>query len=232
MFLKGCPLRCQWCHNPESQRFGPETDACGKTYGRSATVGEVMGVVRQDKSFYAASGGGLTLSGGEPLAQPDFALALLAAARSEGIHTCLDTSGHVPQSLLEKTLPLTDVYHFDYKATGEEPHRRLTGVGGGRIRENLDFLFTRDARVILRCPFVPGANDTSEHLQTIAGLARRHAALSVEILPYHRMGLDKAERLGARAADFQEPDASRIEHWRSALLEAGCPPERFHIHPN
>jgi pyruvate formate lyase activating enzyme len=230
VFLKGCPLQCQWCHNPESQRLALETDAAGRTYGRTASVAGIMDIVRQDQRFYAASGGGLTLSGGEPLSQPDFALALLEAAKSEGIHTCLDTCGHVPHSLLEKTLPLTDVYHFDYKATGAGLHRRFTGVSGERIRENLDFLLARNAHIILRCPMIPGANDTPGHFRAIAALAQAHEMLTVDILPYHRMGLDKAERLGTATRGFQEPDTTRIDQWRAALIAAGCPQERFQIH--
>lgn len=229
VFLKGCPLRCQWCHNPESQQLAPETDAAGKTYGRTVSVDEVMGIVRQDKPYYNTSGGGLTLSGGEPLAQPDFALALLKAAKAEGIHTCLDTCGHVSQSLLEQTLPLTDVYHFDYKATGEKLHRELTGVGGERIRENLEFLIDRKARIILRCPMVPEINDTPEHLQAIAAFATSYESLTIEILPYHHMGRDKAERLGDHSPAFQEPDSQQINQWRTALVKSGCPEERFQM---
>jgi pyruvate formate lyase activating enzyme len=128
VFLKGCPLRCAWCHNPESQAFAPETGRSGKTYGRRLSVDEVMAVVRRDARFYAASGGGLTVSGGEPTAQYVFCAALLAAARAEGFHTCLDTCGALDWPRLDALRPHVDVFLFDYKATAPDRHRALTGV--------------------------------------------------------------------------------------------------------
>jgi pyruvate formate lyase activating enzyme len=202
VFLKGCPLRCAWCHNPESQSFAPQTGLGGKVYGRSMTVAEVMAVVRRDRAFYANSGGGLTLSGGEPTAQFVFCRALLAAARAEGIGTCLDTCGQVAWEKLSELAPLVDVFLFDYKASGAERHRRLTGVDGGLIRENLERLLAAGARVVLRCPIVPGANAEPEHEAAIAEWARRYPALEVERLAYHTWGEAKYRDLGMEPPCF------------------------------
>jgi len=174
--------------------------------------------------------GGITLSGGEPLVQPEFSLALLAAAREAGIHTCLDTSGHAPDEIFRQTLPLTDVYHFDYKATGSALHRELTGVDGSLIRRNLEALLANCATVILRCPIIPTANDQPEHFEAIAALAQNHPQLRVEILPYHAMGTDKATRLQVPCPPFPKVEAQHIENWRSALEAAGCPPEQLYFH--
>jgi pyruvate formate lyase activating enzyme len=202
VFLKGCPLRCVWCHNPESQSFAPQTGRGGKVYGRPMTVGEVMAVVRRDRAFYVNSGGGLTLSGGEPTAQFVFCRALLEAARAEGIGTCLDTCGQTPWDKLSELAPLVDVFLFDYKATGVEAHRRLTGVDGGLIRENLGRLLAGGARVVLRCPIVPGANAGHEHDAAIDEWSRRFPGLEVERLSYHTWGVAKYRDLGMEPPRF------------------------------
>ncbi len=207
VFLKGCPLRCLWCHNPKSQSREKEIsfradacvlcgkcvvtcpqgahtivggvhrfdrsrcDRCGKcaeeclyealkVAGVERTVEEVLAEVLRDRSYYDQSGGGLTITGGEPMLQEKFTFALLKAAKAEGIHTCLDTSGWASRRAYERMLPFVDAFLYDYKATDPETHRRLTGVSNDRILDNLDFLYHRNARILLRCPLIPGVNDT------------------------------------------------------------------------
>lgn len=238
VFLKGCPLRCLWCHNPETQRPGIEpaldTEKCAgcatctrahkqaalvlrgarsipaghpcardcpvgalSFYGRKTTDDAVLAEVLKDRAYYEASGGGVTISGGEPMSQPSFALSLLRKCRSAGIHTVLDTSGFMSASLCERTLDCTDLYLFDYKVTGEALHRELTGVPSASILENLDLLLVRGAAVILRCPLIPGLNDQPEHLKAIAAFERRHPSLrGIDILTWHTMGVSKYARLG------------------------------------
>ncbi len=267
VFLKGCPLRCTWCHNPESQAFRPQlafdpdrcttcaaaaqahtqgiqllahvgaadartgllADACPhgalRQIGRRMTVEEVMDEVVRDAPYYARSGGGLTLSGGEPLAQGGFALALLRAARALGLHTCLDTSGAVGRRRMEAAADLTDLFLYDYKATDPDEHRRLTGASNRRILDNLDALYRRGARIVLRCPLVPGVNDSPEHLRGIAALSRRYPRLDgVEILPYHDLGRDKAARIGGTFALSGLPaaDEATVAAWLDALHGLGC----------
>jgi pyruvate formate lyase activating enzyme len=244
VFLKGCPLRCLWCHNPETQRrriqlgFDPSkcrscgscvavcptsalslhdgkaridralcTD-CGQCaevcpsgalflYGKEMTDDEVLAEVVKDRAYYDASGGGVTISGGEPMAQPEFTLSLLRKCREAGIHTALDTTGFFPRQLCEMTLAVTDLYLFDYKATDAELHLEVTGVPLAPILEMLEFLLSRSAKVLLRCPMIPGLNDQEDHLAAIAEMERRFPSLAgIEILPWHTMGNSKYVRLG------------------------------------
>jgi pyruvate formate lyase activating enzyme len=225
VFLKGCPLRCFWCHNPESQALPPQTGLGGKIYGRAMSVEAVMAVVRRDIAFYRASGGGLTISGGEPTFQADFCVALLRAAKAEGLHTCLDTSGCFSAAMRERVRPLTDLFLFDWKATGADRHRALTGVSEEPIRANLESLLEAGAAVWLRCPLVPTVNDQPEHLRAIAELSRRYPALGrVDILPYHRTGAGKWRDLGLEpiSDSIPEPDDATRRHWAAQLAEAGA----------
>ena len=150
-----------------------------------------MKIVRADKHFYETSGGGVTISGGEPTAQFDFCLALLKAARAESIDTCLDTSGWFDSSQLETLLPWVNLWHYDYKATGHSVHRKLTGVDSDTILLNLETLLDKGASVALRCPIVPGVNDTRAHLDQIAAWRKSGRFFSVEELPYHKTGEPK-----------------------------------------
>lgn len=272
VFLKGCPLRCLWCHNPESQAFAPQVafdaercttcelaarasthgiesldlrpdtaefapgattgtfaEACPHgaltAIGRAMTVGEVVDEVLRDEAYYRRSGGGLTLSGGEPLAQPAFALALLQAAKAQGVHTCLDTSGAVAPERIAAAAEVTDLFLYDYKATDPDEHRRLTGVSNRLVLDNLDALYRQGARIVLRCPLVPGVNDTAEHLAGIAALGARYPRLEgVEIMPYHDLGRDKAARVGQAYALPGVPSADEPtkEAWLGCLRDLGC----------
>jgi len=271
VFFKGCPLRCAWCHNPESQARAPQVrfrqevcvrcgacaaacehgahhiDAhshfydrslcvtCGRCIeeclyeglaltGKAYTVEEVMAVVRRDAVYFEQSGGGITLTGGEPLAQPTFARSLLEAAHSEGIHTCLESSGVASRAVLADVLPWVDLFLYDYKATGDQ-HRALTGVDHCLILENLQFLFEQGAKVRLRCPLAPGINDSDEHLSAIADLERRYPALEgIDLLPYHNIGNDKYRQYGIANALPDLPSASEEDRrrWLDRLRTLGC----------
>jgi pyruvate formate lyase activating enzyme len=203
VFLKGCYLRCQWCHNPESWALEPQVaaqpDAPGqhRTFGRTMSVAEVMQIVLRDRVYYEVSGGGITLSGGEPTFQFEFCKALLRAAQDHGIPTCLDTSGQDKQEDFAELLPLVDLFLYDYKLTSSESHLRWTGEGNERILNNLDFLYQSGATILLRCPILPGINDSQEHLEGIAALSRKYPRLrGIEILPYHDIGHYKFGLLG------------------------------------
>ena len=224
VFLKGCPLRCIWCHNPESQSFEQERMASAdgrsppETVGRPMTVGDVMSQVRKDKAFYDNSGGGLTVSGGEPLAHFEFTRALLAVAKGEGIHTAVETSGFAPRERIEALLPLVDLWLWDVKAHPSR-HKELIGVEAAPILDNLAFIAGRGAKSVLRCPLVPGVNDSDEALAHIAHLAKTTLGVQrIDIEPYHPMGEDKNRRLG-RSGYFTAPFATDADkaRWRAAI---------------
>ncbi len=234
VFLKGCPLRCLWCHNPEGIRPGREPLA-RKSDGRSAgepvewcgrevAAEDVLAEISGEKDYYAATGGGLTVSGGEPLFQAEFAEALLAGARDLGIHTCLDTSGCAPRGAFERVIPFTDLVLFDYKATGAKLHEKLTGVSPGAILDNLRFLCERGVPVILRCPMVPGLNDSDAHFDAIARLARENPSIrQVDILPFHPWGRGKPMPLWCEHWGLNMPPAGENDkaRWKSLLHQTG-----------
>jgi pyruvate formate lyase activating enzyme len=225
VFLKGCPLRCAWCHNPESQAFAPETGRNGKTYGWATTVAEIMAVVRRDARYYAESGGGLTVSGGEPTAQYTFCAALLGAAKAEDIHTCLDTCGALDWPRLDALRPSVDVFLYDYKATDPARHRALTGIEPDLPSANLARLLEAGASVRLRCPLVPGVNDDAKHLTAIGALGRRWPRLAIELMPYNEAGEGKYDDLGRPRPELAThvPVSAEIAAWLDSVHGAGAP---------
>jgi len=192
--------------------------------GRDVTVDEVLAVVLRDREYYAESGG-MTLSGGEPLFQPDFAAALLAAAKDQGLHCCVETSGFANWAALERILPLVDLFLYDYKESSPQLHQAFTGQPNQLILANLRRLHDAGAAILLRCPMIPEHNARREHLDGIAGLARDLPKLrGVEILPYHRLGQSKQERFGLRSRmpdSVQAPDAITESRWQTYLIERG-----------
>lgn len=168
--------------------------------GKRMTVDEVISAVKSDASFYG-DGGGMTLSGGEPFFQPDFALALLHAAKDSGIDTAVETCGHAPAERFRAALPYIDHLLFDCKATDEEIHKKYTGVGRRLILENLSAASEAGAMITLRCPIVPGVSDSEEHMRGIAELAKQFPSVqAIHLEPYHSLGHSKSEQLGETPA--------------------------------
>lgn len=195
-----------------------------KITGREYTVAQVMRPVLADERYYQKSGGGLTVSGGEPLMQPVFLEELLAAAKERGVHTAIETSGCAPWNAIKRILPLTDLFLFDYKETNSLRHRELTGRGNEEIIQNLDALLTAGAKVLLRCPVIPGVNDREEHFRGIAGRINRSPGLTgCELMAYHKLGMAKYKELGqAYHVDAEEMSAHRraeILSWISARAD-------------
>ena len=174
--------------------------------GKEMTVSEIIKEVIKDKAFYKNSGGGVTLSGGDPLLTPAFTLELLKAAKENELHTCLETCGHAKWDDIEKLIPYVDIFLWDVKETDPERHKEFTGVSNERILANLRLLSSSGAQIILRCPLIPGYNARREHLEAIGTLADElSGVIQVEVEPYHPMGASKSEDIGK---EYPMPDIS------------------------
>ena len=203
IFLKGCPLRCPWCHNPESQRFSRESarDKYGKpvVYGQELTPQEILAIAERDRSFYRLSGGGVTFSGGEPLAQVAFLAESCRLCHEAGLHVCVDTSGFASEEAVHAVMPYVDLFLLDYKQTGEERHERDVGVPLSPVLDTLALLRREGKRVWLRCPIVPGYQDRPEHFRAIAALEREYPCIErVELMVFHTLGRHKYAQLRRR----------------------------------
>ena len=208
VFLKGCALRCWWCHNPESQlpnaqiqkKQLPLENTClteEVTLGREMSANEIFAEIERDRVFYDESGGGVTFSGGEPLLQADFLKDLLIESGRRGIHRALDTCGYAPEAVVAAVAPHSDLFLFDLKLMDEDAHKRYTGVSNRLILANLDSLLQLDAQIVIRFPLIPGITDTQGNLQSLRSFMNDRPALSrIDILPYHRSAKSKYERLG------------------------------------
>jgi pyruvate formate lyase activating enzyme len=204
VFLKGCPLRCKWCSTPESQSFGVQeginkVTGVPVTYGSFMTADEVVRQIVKDEIFFFHSGGGVTISGGEPLSQPEFTADILKKAKAHSINTAMETSLHVPFENLEKVLPLVDYLYTDIKHTNPESHKELTGADNRLILENLAKLSEAGfkGKVTARVPLTPGLNDDDENLLKTGFLCLGIERFShLELLPYHRIGIGTYQNLG------------------------------------
>ena len=192
VFFQGCPMRCSWCHNPESQPFlSPSSPDTGRT------IPEILEVVDRDREYYRSTHGGLTLSGGEPLAQDRASLVeFLEAAKSEGLHVAVETAGEVPWRAFEACLPHVDLFLFDIKVVGNDSlHRELVGTDGRRVEANLRRLIATGANVQLRMCVVPGHTDTPANIEATAGLLESLGLPAIELMRYYNLHEDKARRL-------------------------------------
>ena len=201
VFLKGCPLRCRWCCNPESQEWKPETIVTGgvsKPVGRDVTVKEVMTEVLRDRVYYNRSGGGgMTLSGGECLWQPEFSTALLRAAKEYGISTAIETTGYAEMDVIRRLLPFVDTVLMDIKHTDPVKHKEFTPRDNGLILENAKHIARESKSLIIRTPVIPTFNDSIQEIRSIAEFARTlDGVKEMHLLPYHRIGSDKYAGLG------------------------------------
>lgn len=265
VFLKGCPLRCVWCHNPESQKVHPQLFfdpkkciGCGKCFalcpqnahkiendahildrtlckecgacaeqcyaesleavGKTATVSEIMEEVLKDKAFYENSEGGMTVSGGEPLAQPEFTVALLKEAKEQGLHTAVETCGFASEDVFKSVAEYTDLFLFDWKVTNADLHKQYTGVSNEKILKNLELANQMGIKIVLRCPIIPTVNDTAEHFKGISDLANRlENVTGIDIEPYHPLGNGKNDRLGNETTTFEMPAEQTVTEWISEI---------------
>ncbi len=273
VFLKGCPLDCLWCHNPESKKREPQLGflegsctACGrcvsacpngvhritdsgehrvnfdkcvkcgkcvdsclhhalKIYGRPMRAGEIITEVLKDKDFYLRSGGGLTVSGGEPMMQFEGLKELLKEAKKAELHVCLDTCGQAPTDSYREIAQYVDIFLFDYKLTNFEEHRKYTGIGNAKILENLDMLAGMKKNIFLRCPIIPGINDTEEHYRAISEISERYESIrQVNLMTYHDMAKGKTAQIGEiyALADKKTVQANEKARIYEQVCSFGC----------
>ena len=269
VFLKGCPLRCSWCSNPESQDALPQimaSDAkcklcrkcesvcpvnairyadhqriidweectqcleCAYTCpyqaitvsGKYMTVKEVASVVEEDSLFYKNSGGGVTVSGGEPLAQAEFTLELLRVCKEKGIDTVLDSCGQVSWDVLARVLPYVDLILYDIKHMDSELHRRETGVGIEQIQANVLRMAKEKIRIWLRVPMICGYNDFDENFAMLAKLGKQIGAERISLLLYHEWGSEKYKQIGRQYIyQAQVPSPERLEGLTAIIQDQG-----------
>ncbi|MBQ9415952.1 MAG: glycyl-radical enzyme activating protein [Clostridia bacterium] len=274
-FLKGCPLHCPWCHNPESQspavqlsfhasrcilcgacasvcpaavhrlseaeprhrvafssciRCGACVQVCPrealKLIGTKMDAQEALRIALRDLPFYRASGGGITLSGGEPLLWEEFTPAFLKLCRENRLHTCIEMSGAARRDVLLATIPWCDLYYFDWKISDPIKLRELTGADRTRILGNLDALLAAGSDVTLRCPLIPGINDSEDHFKGILDVIRTRPAIrEVHLLPYHDFGVGKAANTGVvqtRYLRASREDLDGYETWFAAHNDTGA----------
>lgn len=273
VFLKGCPLDCLWCHNPESKSSRPQLGylekkcvrcgrcqrvcpmgahvitqdgrhemirdrcrVCGrcvnaclngalKVFGTRMSAVEILKTVIRDRDFYDRSGGGLTVSGGEPMLQFDGLKELLHQAKTLGLHVCLDTCGQAPAQKYLDIRPFVDVFLFDYKVTDPVAHKKVTGVDNHLILSNLRMLAETGSDLFLRCPIIPGINDCEDHYRAIVQLSEQYDAIrQVNLMFYHDMAKGKSQQIGQKYAltELKTMEESDREKIRKTLQALGC----------
>ena len=201
IFCKGCNLRCPWCHNPETISCDTVTLTYPKanksiTYGRLMTVEEILREVMEDADFYRESGGGVTVSGGEPLLQAEAVAELAKALQAQGISVLLDTAGCVPWSRFEAVLPYVDTVFFDWKTSDPAVMKERIGGDLALVKSNLARLLQTDKDIHVRIPLIPAINTTEEALTAIAVDLREVGAKTIALLPFHRLAAGKYEAMG------------------------------------
>lgn len=263
VFFKGCPLRCAWCANPETQHTCAELmiyhARCGQCQtcisacpahalslnggniqvdtsqctlcklcvkacpnraisikGEVLCAQEILDIVRRDKPFYQTSGGGMTLSGGEPLYQPELALELLVLAKKYNIHTCIETSLACSFSVVEKVLPFLDEIYFDLKHTNNTKHKAGTGISNTQILDNIEHLLKQRPDARMRIPVIPGFNDTEKDILEICRALKEFPISSVELMWFHNLGNPKYSALAreypyTHISPFSDIDKKKIK---------------------
>ncbi|SJZ66193.1 pyruvate formate lyase activating enzyme [Pilibacter termitis] len=229
VFFKGCPLRCFWCANPESQNRMPEMMWDNQLkketiVGEKKTVAEVLQEVRKDQVFYEESGGGVTLSGGEVLLHAQFATELLKQLKQCDIHTAIETTGFADEKAFQQVTNYVDLCYFDIKHHNEEEHKKGVAASLAPILKNLTYALQTNMEVIVRIPIIPQFNDTLEDAKQFAQLFSSLGVKNVELLPFHQFGEKKYEYLNReyKMKDIPQLHAEDLLEHRKIFEEIGC----------
>ena len=225
IFLKGCPLRCWWCHNPESinkisENCEDTIDSIVKKYSSS----EVLKEIKKDIVFYDESGGGVTFSGGEPLIQIEFLEYTLKLCKKNYISTVVDTCGYVSTESFKRVFEYTDLFLYDLKLFDDELHKKYTGVSNKLIKENLEFLSSVNANVIIRVPLIPEITDTEENLSAISKyLLKFNNIARIDLLPYNKLSEDKYRRLNkeSKLGNIETQSGNRLAEIKKYVQSFG-----------
>jgi pyruvate formate lyase activating enzyme len=230
-FLKGCPLSCWWCHNPEGispdQEMVELTEKVGEREFKKMekagiwySVEDILGILEKEKIFINESKGGVTFSGGEPMFQTDFLVEALKAGKEKGYHTAVDTSGYAPAESYIKIIPFTDLFLFDIKHMDDDMHIKYTGVSNSLIFNNLKLILESGKDTFVRIPVIPEYNDDQENLNSLKQFLKRLKCENfkrISLLPYHKTGKAKYNRfhIPYRMNDIEQPSRK----WMNELKE-------------
>jgi len=223
VFIKGCHLGCGWCHNPEGRLF-PPFGLNNEVIGRTVDTDELYAEIEKDRVFYEESDGGVTFSGGEPLAQPEFLKSILKKCAEGGIPVAVDTSGYAHKTLFKQILPFTGLFLYDIKLVDPVQHLKYTGVSNTEILENLDFLLNKNANVIIRIPVIPKITATAENIGSIIDLLEKYPVKpEINLLPFHKIAESKYKKFGLKniMAGIKELTEPELEHFRIQFEIAG-----------
>ena len=238
VFFKGCPLRCWWCHNPESQQQQPESFTQTvrldeqtrvveqEMIGKQMSVTDIMREIEKDQLFFDESGGGVTFSGGEPLMQPECLIALLKRCKEYEIHTALDTSGYAQTGIFESVIDKTDLFLYDLKFVNNDLHRKYTGASNRLILENLQRLDKRGKPVWIRFPVIPSITNTQKNIIDILNYITNLTSITqVNLLPYHRIADGKYQKFGLynNMNGITPPSDDYMEQLQQQFAQSGIP---------
>lgn len=216
VFFKGCPLGCKWCSNPESQFFLNDEEVIAKIddkenlKGKIYTVDEILKEVEKDRVFYEDSGGGITLSGGECLSQPEFAKNILMAAKEDDINTAIETAGYVKEDMFMSIMDYVDHFLFDIKHWDKDKHKKYTGVSNELILKNFTNAKNNNKDILARIPVIPGFNDSLDDAKNISKLLNKLGQESCQLLPFHQFG-EKKYALLEREYEYEGVDSLHKE---------------------